>query len=100
MIKMAVIEDATIARMVSESQFAVIPCLANKKDILLSGGGGGCGSCAKARAERQKQALSEIKSCLAAMGPEDRIKLKQLLNAEQVRIVSVSHAGQVLTTTY
>lgn len=99
MAKTVVIEDSTIARMVSDAAFAVIPCLANKKDILLPGNTG-CGSCAKARAEKQKQALRDIKTCLATMSPENRATIKQLLGADQIKIVSASHTGQVLTVTY
>lgn len=99
MAKVAVIEDATIARMVSDPAFADIPCLANKKDIVLPGHTG-CGSCAKARAEKQKQALRDIKTCLATMSPENRTKLKTLLAVDQIKIVSISHTGQTLTTTY
>lgn len=99
MAKIVVIEDATIARMVSDPAFAVIPCLANKKDIVLPGQTG-CGSCAKARAEKQKQALRDIKVCLATMTPENRAAIKKLLDAEQIKIVSASHTGQLLTVTY
>jgi len=94
-----VIEDATIARMVSDDAFAGIPCLANKKNALLPGATS-CGSCAKARATKQKQTLREIKSCLATLSPEHRAELKKLLNADQLKIVSISHTGQVTTTVF
>ena len=99
MAKVVVIEDATIARMVSDPAFASIPCLAGKKEIVLPGATG-CGSCAKARAEKQKQAIRDIKTCLATMSPEHRTNIKKLLDAEQIKIISASHTGQLLTVTY
>jgi hypothetical protein len=99
MAKVVVIEDSTIARMVSEPEFGVIPCIAGKRDVVLPARTG-CGSCAKAQAEKQKQALRDIKTCLATLSPEDRTKLKQLLSADQIKIVSISNTGQALTVTY
>lgn len=99
MLPIVVIEDSTIAKMVQDANFADIPCLANKKEAVLPAGTG-CGSCAKARATKQKETLREIKTCLSQIGLEDRRKLKELLNTEKIKIISVSHTGQALTTIY
>jgi hypothetical protein len=95
-----VIEDSTIARMVQDEKFtSALPCLSGQKDAIMPASTG-CGSCAKARADKQRAALRAIKTCLSGMSQENRIKLKELLDAAQVKVVSVSATGQTLTTTF
>lgn len=94
-----VIEDSTIVKMVQDPAFSSIPCFANKKELVVPATTG-CGSCAKARAVKQKEALRDIKICLAHISPEMQTQLKTLLDTDKVKIVSMSVTGQVLTTTY
>jgi hypothetical protein len=98
-IPLVVIEDSTIARMVQDPAFSSFPCLAGKSESVMPKATG-CGSCAKAAATKQKEALRQIKACLAHIGPEDRAKLKTLLNADKIKVISISATGQVLTTSY
>ena len=98
-VPIVVIEDSTIARMVQDPAFASLPCFAGKIESVLPKATG-CGSCAKAAAAKQKETLRQIKTCLAHIGPEDRAKLKELLNADKVKVISISATGQTLTTTY
>lgn len=100
MTDIVVIEDSTILSLIRDSAYEqAIPCFANKKDVFQNSGGG-CGSCAAKRRERQKQTMAGIKSCLASLSPEKKTELKQLLNTKQIRVVYTNAAGKVVQLTF
>jgi hypothetical protein len=97
---LVVIEDGVILSLVSKPEFTQsIPCLANKAEMLKTSGGG-CGSCAAKRRARAQQTMSGIKSCLAALSPQKKTELKQLLNAKQLRVVYTNASGKVVQLTF
>lgn len=97
---LVVIEDATIASMINDTKFtSEIPCLQNQASVFRASGGG-CGACARRRQEAQRQALSNIKTCLAGLAPDKKAKLKELLDTQQVKLVFVSATGQVSSITF
>jgi hypothetical protein len=99
MIDLAVIEDSTILTMLQDRRFSdTIPCLLNKAEIFRNNSG--CGSCARKRQEKQRSEMAKIKSCLAALSPDKKTALKQLLNAKKIRVVFVNPSGQVVQLTF
>lgn len=97
---MVVIEDSTIVSMVNDSRFnQTIPCLINQSGSVIPAPTG-CGSCARKRAEASRQAIRRVKECLAGMSPEKKTELKQLLNAQNVKVVFANATGQVTTVTF
>lgn len=99
MTELVVIEDSTILTMIRDARFAEIPCLANKADIFTAKAGG-CGACARKRQQRQRQEMARIKSCLAALAPELKAALKQLLNTKKVRVVYARGDGEIVQLTF
>jgi hypothetical protein len=100
MAQQVVVEDGTILSLLNnQAAVQAIPCLANKKN-LFGGGGGGCGSCARKRAAKQREEMAKIKACLVALSGEKQAQLKQILNAQQIKIVYTNSAGQTLSTTF
>lgn len=99
--RMVVIEDSTILSLLNNKDLAkAIPCLANRRESFLNQSGGGCGSCARKRQQKQREELIRIKTCLASMSPEKKNDLKARLNAQQLRIVYVNSAGQTIQMTF
>lgn len=100
MLQQVVLEDSTILSLLGNYAAAqAIPCFANKKN-LFSGGGGGCGSCARKRAAKQREELAKIKACLVALSGEKKAELKQLLNTQQIKIVYTTSSGQTLSSVF
>lgn len=94
------IEDSTIFSMLNDPAFnTTIPCLFGKQGVFKSPTGG-CGSCQKKKQENRRQELSRIKACLAGLGDDKRRLLKQLFDAEKIRIVYGNAAGQVVRITF
>jgi hypothetical protein len=99
MTDLAVIEDSTILTMLQDRRFSdAIPCLFNKSEVFRTHTG--CGSCARKRQEKQRSEMAKIKSCLAALSPEKKTALKQLLGAKKIRVVFVNPTGQVVQLTF
>lgn len=99
MTELAIIEDSTILTMVRDARFAEIPCLANKAEIFQAKGSS-CGACARKRQQRQRQEMAKIKSCLAALAPDKKAMLKQLLDAKKVRVVYARADGEIVQLTF
>jgi hypothetical protein len=100
MTELAIIEDSTILTMLRDPRFTeAIPCLANKL-ALFKQAAGGCGTCAQKRKEKQRTEMAKIKSCLAALAPDKKVALKQLLDAKKVRVTYVNAAGTVVQLTF
>lgn len=98
--QLVVIDDGLIFTMLNDNAFAsTIPCFFNKREIFnqpLSS----CGSCAQKTQDRRRKEMATIKMCLAALSPEKKQELRTLLDAEQVRVVYVNNAGQVVQLTF
>ena len=100
MTDIVVIEDSMILSLIRDPAYEqAIPCFANKKEVF-ENSGGGCGSCAAKRRARQKQSMAGIKGCLAALSPEKKTELKQLLNTKQIRVVYTNASGKVVQLTF
>jgi hypothetical protein len=100
MTDMVVIEDSTIVSMVNDARFnQAIPCLINQSGSVIPAATG-CGSCARKRAEGARQAIRRVKECLAGMSSEKKTELKQLLGAQQVKVVFANATGQITTITF
>lgn len=95
-----VIEDGTILSMLADAKLSTsIPCLFNKKSVFTSNTGG-CGSCARKRQAKQREELTKIKTCIAALSPEKKAELKKHFGAEQLRVIYVNNAGQTVQMTF
>lgn len=100
MAQIVTIDDSTIMSMLNNKSLTeAIPCLTNRKNVFTNNGGG-CGSCARKRQQKQREEMVKIKTCLASMSPEKKTVLKQRLNAQQLRIVYVNSAGQTVQMTF
>jgi hypothetical protein len=98
--ELVVIEDSTIASMARDSTFtSAIPCLFNQL-AAIQPPATSCGSCARRKAEGQRAALANIKTCLAGMSQEKKNELKALLDTKQVKIVFATATGQISYTTF
>lgn len=96
---LVIIEDSTVLTMLQDRRFSdAIPCLFNKAETFRTTTG--CGSCARKRQEKQRSEMAKIKSCLAALSPDKKTALKQLLGAKKVRVVFVNPTGQVVQLTF
>jgi hypothetical protein len=98
--KVVVIEDGTIFTMLNDPKIvSEIPCLFGKRDVFRTSSGG-CGACARKRATQRGMELTRIKACLAALSQEKRTVLKNLLDAETVRVVYTNTSGQVVQVNF
>jgi hypothetical protein len=100
MANLVTIEDSTVLTMLRDSRYTqVIPCLFNKAETFRTSNMH-CGACARKRQERQRTEMAKIKSCLAALSAEKKRELKQLMNAEKIRVTYVNASGQVVQLTF
>lgn len=100
MTPLVTIEDSTILTMIQDARFAdTIPCLMNKAELFKKGAGG-CGACARKRQQKQREEMARIKSCLGALSAEKKLALKQLLNAQKVRVTFQRPGGDVVQLTF
>lgn len=101
MSNVAVIEDGTIMRMVTDKTLAAeIPCLTGKASVFRVVGSGGCSPCAQKRATQKRTELNKIKTCLAGLSPEKRNVLKLWLGVDNARVIYVNNAGQVVQVNF
>ena len=100
MANMVTVEDSTIMMMLRDARYAqTIPCLFNKAELFREGNVH-CGACARKRQERQRTEMAKIKSCLAALSADKKRELKQLLNADKIRVTYVNASGQIVQLTF
>ena len=100
MTPLVTLEDSTILTMIQDSRFAdVIPCLMNKAELFKKSATG-CGACARKRQARQREEMTRIKSCLGSLSSDKKIQLKQLLDAQKVRITFTRPGGEVVQLTF
>lgn len=96
--KLVVIESAVLFNMASNpnftKEFGFLAPLAKMKQKIP----GGCGKCGRGNAKMALQ-TNGIKLALVGMGAERKKRLKELLNAEKVRI-RVSENGRVRDHTF
>lgn len=82
--KLKVIEDSTLTAMANNQRFlSVFPFLKSLQKTPKKPKCGRCGS----KNNRRANAYTSAKRALAGMGPVQKRKLKELLNAEKVRII-------------
>jgi hypothetical protein len=100
MTALVVLDDNVILSLIRDAGFAsTIPCIANKKE-LFKPTGTACGTCKRKREQRIRQELATIKTCLAGLSTDAKLKLKQYLAAEKVRVLYTNLAGQVVQLTF
>lgn len=100
MAQLVVLDDGVILSLLNDNEFsAKIPCLYNKKEIFRKTSVG-CGACARKRQDRQRKEMATIKMCISGMSADKKEELKKKLNAEQVRILYVNAAEQVVQLTF
>lgn len=100
MTPLVTIEDSTILTMISDPRYAdTIPCLMNKAELFKKQAVG-CGACARKRQQKQREEMARIKSCLGALSSDKKIELKQLLNAQKVRVTFTGPSGNVVQLTF
>ncbi len=98
--KLVVLEDSVIIGLLNDQKYvSAIPCFFNKREIFRTNNAG-CNTCAQKRKERQRTEMAQIKSCLAAMSPEKKNELRQLLDTEKIRVLYTNSAGQVVQLTF
>ena len=91
---MVVIENNTIEALIANPAFREgFPHLARliKPKVVKPG----CGRCRK----KQRATLAEyreFKSSLAAMEPQDKVRLKQFLDCKQVRVIHANAANRIV----
>ncbi|NCV20550.1 MAG: hypothetical protein EBV45_01155 [Chloroflexi bacterium] len=99
--KLVVIDDSLVMQLLHNgAAVAQFPCLLNKLEVFKTAAVSSCGACAQKRHDRQRTEMARLKTCLAGMSAEKKAQLKQLLNAERVRIVYTNLAGQVVQLTF
>jgi hypothetical protein len=97
---LVVIDDGLIFSMLNDPAFnTTIPCLFGKREIFKNATGG-CSSCAKKKQDNRRQEMMRIKACLAGLSDEKRKQLKQLFNAERVRVMYSDAAGQIIQVNF
>ncbi len=96
--KLVVVEDGTIASMAGNAAFlAEFPFLASLRDAAVPKCGG-CKSSSQARA--RADLFGAAKRTLAGMASDKKRKLKELLNAQQVRITYKTAANRIVALTF
>lgn len=98
--KMVVIEEGTLTSMaLNPAIAAAFPVLGPIAKLARKGTGGGCGSCGRAAQERAKM-YQQVKMALAGMGSDQKRKLKDLLNANSVRLLYKDTSGRAQQLTF
>lgn len=90
--RMVVIDDSLLASMAGNRAFlAEFPFLAKVRELTQARVNPGCGGCqGKAAPTPRNLLLGSLKATVASMGDAKKLKLKQMLNTQQVRISYLS----------
>lgn len=84
---LVVIEDKTVRMMLADPRFLeAVPCLREGKKRL-SNVAKTCGRCSARRVMMHKQAMNGIRACMAGLTGRQRVQVKKLLRAKQVRVI-------------
>lgn len=98
--KMVVIEEGTLTTMaLNPTIAAAFPVLGPIAKLARKGAGAGCGSCGKAAQERARL-YQQVKLALAGMASDQKRKLKDLLNAQSVRLLYKDTRGHSQQLTF
>lgn len=99
--KMVIIEEGTLTAMALNPTIAkAFPALAGIAKLARGGGGKpGCGSCGRASQERAK-VYQQAKLALAGMDGTRKRQLKDLMNAQSMRLLYKDHAGKAQQLTF
>ena len=84
--KLVVIEESLIISMANDKRFTKEFPFLSSLATYNGANGGGCGGCGKGSSSDRAVALTSAKQTLAGMGDNKKRKLKELLNAKQIRI--------------
>lgn len=98
--KMVIIEEGTLTAMALNPTIAkAFPALAGIAKLARGGGKPGCGSCGRASQERAK-VYQQAKLALAGMDSTKKRQLKDLMNAQSMRLLYKDHAGKAQQLTF
>lgn len=100
--RLVVIEEGTIASMASNATFLkAFPFLAAVGRTIRSENGKprGCGGCGRAAQERTA-VYTTAKQAIASMDATKKRELREMLNAEQVRLVYKATTGKTIQLTF
>lgn len=96
--KLLVLEEAVLLSMMGNPNFVQeFPFLAGNEGVITAKPSG-CGRCNQ-KASRRIQAINGIKQAIVSMSVEKKQKLKQMVNAEKVRLL-ISSGGKVTAHTF
>src|SRR5688572_1815021 len=99
---LVVIENATINRMLRDQRFLDEFGFMKSLAAALSAEGkkpGGCG-CNRSKQAISREQYAEISQSIGAMGDDRKVKLKQLLDTQQARVVYRGHNGKTIRLTF
>lgn len=95
--KLLVIQDSTIRAMAAKSEFVkafpLLRTVANADKSART-------CCAGARKRREKQLMMRVKQSLSGLSSAQKKKLKDMLNADQIRITFRRTTGKVVQLTF
>jgi hypothetical protein len=98
--KMVVIEESTLTTMALNPTVAkAFPLLAGIAKLARGSGKATCGQCGKASQDRAKT-FQAVKLAIAGMDAVRKRQLKDLMNAESMRILYKDHAGKAQQLTF
>jgi hypothetical protein len=98
--ELVIIENGTITGMLADASIvAQVPCLQSAAAAANAQPSKGCGKCGRKNSAKAAEYTS-IKNCLASMSSDNKMKLKQILNATRLRIVYVNNSGRIIKLTF
>lgn len=98
--KMVVIEEGTLTTMALNAAIAKeFPILAPIAKLARNAPRAGCGTCGRAAQERTKL-FQQVKLALAGMDSDRKRKLKDLMNAQSMRLLYRDNAGKAQQLTF
>ena len=91
--KLVLLSDQVIVAMTQDPRYATeIPCLKagakSLRDIPKT-----CGRCGRKQAKARAEIFRTLRSCILGLPPQQKSKVKSLLNASQVRVLVSSKGG-------
>ena len=84
LIDLLIIDDQVLnAVLQNEACLQLVPCLSSGKRLLVQAGKG-CGTCRQRQARSRKEAIRQLKTCIANLRGDRAIQFKRLLNARKI----------------
>lgn len=97
---MVVIEEGTLTSMALNATIAKeFPILAPIAKLARKTGGGGCGTCGAAARERAAT-FQRVKQAIASMDSDRKRRLKDSMNAQNMRIMYKDNSGKAQQLTF